>query len=113
MSSVAGLLSSNLAPFGHGCHKVVDPGPGLYAMWLRGQCLYVGMSEYLRRRISQHETAEDNQDLADYYRQFPGEIQVSVVHVDAGAARLRQLESEVINKLRPAANSRGSGGACG
>ena len=111
MSSVAGLLSANLMPFGHACHEVVDPGPGLYAMWLRGQCLYVGMSEDLRRRISQHETAEDNQDLADYYREFPGEIRVSIVHIDSNAARLRQLESEAIEELRPATNSRGGGGA--
>lgn len=111
MSSVAGLLSSNLAPFGQGFHEVVDQGPGLYAMWLRGQCLYVGMSEDLRRRIFEHETSEDNQDLVKHYSCFPGEILISVVYLDAEAARLRQLESNAIVKLRPVANIRGSRGA--
>ena len=110
MSSVASQLSSNLVAFGHACHEVVDRGPGLYAMWLRGQCLYVGMSEDVRRRISQHETVEDNQDLVDYYRQFPGEIRLSVVHVEADAVRLRRLESIAIKELRPVANSRGGRG---
>lgn len=110
MSSVSSLLPANSVPFGHACHELVDPGPGLYAMWLRGQCLYVGMSEDLRRRIFEHESTEDNQDLADYYRQFPREIRMSVVHVDVDAAHLRQLESKAIKKLRPITNSRRNGG---
>ena len=111
MSNVADLLSSDFMPFGHACHEVIDSGPGLYAMWLRGQCLYVGMSEDVRRRVYQHETFEDNKELADYYRHFPGEIWISVVHIDAKPVRLRQLESHAIKRLRPAANTRGSGGA--
>ena len=110
MSNITSRLTANLMPFGHGCHQVVDPGPGLYAMWLRDQCLYVGMSEDLRRRIAQHETHEDNQDLVDYYRRFPSEVQIAIVHVDVEAGHLRQLESEAIDKLRPIVNKRSSGG---
>ena len=109
MSSLTSLLTTNFMPFGHSCHEVVDPGPGLYAMWLRGQCLYVGMSEDIRRRISQHENSEDNQDLAAYYRQFPSEVRIAVVHVDVDAYQLRRLESEAIEKLRPIVNKRGGG----
>lgn len=111
MSNLTRYLTTNFMPFGHGCHEVVDSGPGLYAMWLRGQCLYVGMSEDLRRRIFQHESSEDNHDLADYYRQFPSEIRIAVVPVDLGADRLRQLESDAIEKLRPIVNKRRKGGA--
>ena len=107
VSNVTNSLTSNFMPFGHSCHEVIDPGPGLYAMWLRGQCLYVGMSEDLRRRISQHEVSEDNQDLADHCRLYSGEIRIAVVHVDAEAVHLHRLESEAIDQLQPLLNKRG------
>lgn len=111
MSDVTSYLTKNFMPFGHGCHEVIDPGPGLYAMWLRDQCLYVGMSEDLRRRILQHEAYEDNQDLVNCYRQFPSEVRIAAVHVDVEVGHLRQLESEAIDKLRPIVNKRRGGGA--
>lgn len=111
MSNLTSYLTTNFMPFGHGCHNVIDSGPGLYAIWLRGQCLYVGMSEDLRRRISQHESSEDNQDLADYYHRFPSEMKIAVVPVDVGTDQLRRLESEAIEKLRPIVNKRRKGGA--
>lgn len=110
MSDMAALLAAHLVPFGYGCYEAVDPGPGLYAMWLRGTCLYVGMSEDLRRRISEHETAENNRNLDDYLRRFPGEIMMSVVRVNADIKHLRSLELQTISELRPLANARGGGG---
>lgn len=110
MSDMAGLLGTGLVPFGHGSHGAVDPAPGLYAFWLRGTCLYVGMSENLARRISEHEAAEANPALLRYFRRFPGEIEMSTAYVDAGAGRLRALESESIARLRPLANAGPEGG---
>lgn len=107
---MANLLKTGLALFGHGSHVVVDPMPGLYAFWLRGTCLYVGMSENLARRVSEHETAEANPALNRYFCKFPGEIKMSIVYVNADANRLRDLESESIVKLRPLTNTNREGG---
>lgn len=104
MSDMASRLETGLVPFGHGCHAVVDPAPGLYAFWLRGTCLYIGMTENLERRIAEHESAEANPSLRRYFCRFPGEIEMSIAYVDADACRLRAMESETVARLLPLAN---------
>ena len=111
VSDMTRRLESDLAPFGHGCHEVVDPVPGLYAFWLRGTCLYVGMTGNLERRISEHENAETNPELSHYFAKFPGEIMMSLAAIDGDSCRLRDLESESIAKLRPVTNAKNGGGA--
>ena len=80
MSETARRLEAGPVPFGRGSHKVVDPLPGLYAFWVRGACLYVGMTANLERRILEHETAEDNPALGRYFGAYPGEIKVSIAY---------------------------------
>ena len=111
MSDIANHLEADLVPFGHGCHAVLEATPGLYAFWLRGTCLYVGMTENLERRISQHEAAECNTALRRYFCKFAGEIKMSIVYVRADIHRLRDLESESIATLRPVTNAKSGGGA--
>ncbi len=109
MSEILGRLRSDLAPFGHACHEGIDAAAGLYSFWLRGCCLYVGMSEDLRRRVLEHETAESNARLAGYFKTYPREIKISAVRVEGTPRDLRRLESAAICKLRPVANRRGRG----
>lgn len=110
VSDMSSRLEGNMVPFGHGCHATVDPAPGLYAFWLRGTCLYVGMTGNLERRISEHEVAEGNAALGDYFRKFPGEIKMSIAYVATGIRFLRDLESESIAALRPITNAQNGGG---
>ena len=112
MSDMTQRLGSNLVPFGHGCHEVVDSIPGLYAFWLRGTCLYVGMTENMARRISEHETAEINPFLSQYFCKFPGEIEMAIAYVNTDARCLKDLESECIARLRPLTNAKNTGGVC-
>ena len=107
---MASRLETGLVPFGHGSHAVVDPAPGLYAFWLRGTCLYIGMTENLERRMAEHESAEANPSLRHYFTKFPGEIEMSIAYIDADVGRLRTMESETIAQLRPLANAKNEGG---
>lgn len=103
MSEIADLRSPR-APFGSGSHERISASPGLYAFWLRDTCLYVGMSEDLRRRIYQHENFEDNPELDRHFQAYPHEIEISVAYKDAASVVLRRLEQEAIRELNPLAN---------
>lgn len=106
MSDAADLLRRRLVPFGYQHHEVVPDAPGLYSFWLRGVCLYVGMSDDLQRRVREHESCEANPDLARHFRAYRDEISISVV---PHGGDLRRLESEAIRELRPATNATGGG----
>lgn len=106
MSDIADKLKRGLVPFGHDHHEVVPAMPGLYSFWLRGRCLYVGMSDELQRRIQDHELREANPDLARHFRTYRSEIRISVV---PHSGDLRQLESDAIRELRPVTNATGGG----
>ena len=105
MSDIAGRLKNAAVPFGYLRHGAVPDGPGLYSFWLRGRCLYVGMSDDLRRRIHQHATMEANPALARYFAAYRNEIKVSAVPVRG--ADLRREEAGAIEELRPATNRTG------
>ena len=104
---VSALMSCPM-PFGYGSHETVDESPGLYSFWARGTCLYVGMSENIRRRIKEHETAEANAELAKYFADFAEEIEFSVVYADMPEAVLRRLELDAVKRLRPLTNMQGA-----
>lgn len=104
MSEIADALRNSRVPFDSRSHERIDASPGLYAFWLRGTCLYVGMSEDLRRRIYQHENFEDNPELDRHFKAYPHEIEISVAYKDADSVILRRLEQEAIRELNPLAN---------
>lgn len=106
MSEIADALRNSRVPFDSRSHERIDASPGLYAFWLRGTCLYVGMSEDLRRRIYEHATSEDNLELAHHFETYPYEIEISVVYKDADSVLLRRLELDAISELRPLTNIR-------
>ena len=108
MSDVVSRLSDCPIPFGRMSYEHVDESPGLYCFWVRGTCLYVGMSTNLKRRLKEHCEAEDNERLSEYFEAYGAEIDAVIVYRDAPEARLRELESDAIKKLRPLANRRGT-----
>ena len=101
MSDVTDRLKLGLAPFGYDYYETVPAEPGLYSFWLRGRCLYVGMSDNLQRRIREHESNETNLDLARYFEEFHDQIKISVVPTRGD---LRRLESDAIKDLHPVTN---------
>ena len=101
MSDVNDRLRHGTVPFGYGYFETVPEEPGLYSFWLRGRCLYVGMSDNLQRRMRDHESREANAELARYFGDFPREIEVSAVPVRGD---LRRLESDAIRDLHPVTN---------
>ena len=84
-------------------NQVMD-SPGLYSFWLRGRCLYVGMSIDLKRRIGEHCTDETNISLRNYLKSYPNEIMISFVYRNSDPARLRRMEADAIKKLNPISN---------
>ncbi len=78
--------------------------PGLYSFWLRGRCLYVGMSDDLQRRILQHTHNETNPELAKYFDVYKNEIKISLAYLSCTKAELLNRERYAIDQLRPIAN---------
>lgn len=108
MSDIASKLASDLVQLGYTYYEHVDESPGLYCFWIRGTCLYVGMSTNLKRRLQQHCSAEDNPILKDHFRSYSNEIKLSLVYRNASVDELRRLELQAISKLRPIANRSGN-----
>ena len=108
MSDIASKLAKDPVPFGYRSYERVDEMPGLYCFWIRGACLYVGMSTNLKRRLQQHCTAEDNPILKDHFRVYSSEVRLSFACRDVPVDDLRRLESQAISKLRPIANRSGT-----
>ena len=103
------LSSENRAAFGYLFYDSIDELPGLYCFWVRGRCLYVGMSTNLKRRLKQHCESEDNERLADYFNTYNGEIVVSVVYKEGTTeTSLRRLELEAIKAMNPIVNVQGA-----
>lgn len=106
---VANALSGPLAPFGHMSSELAEESPGLYSFWVRGTCLYVGMSMNLRQRLRQHCESEDSERLRECFEAYSTEIQFAVMyHYGITEPRLRKLESGAIKSMRPLANKRGA-----
>ena len=104
MSDIVSELSRGAIPFGYNSPDQVAETPGLYCFWVRGTCLYVGMSANLRRRLKQHCTTEDNPILKDHFKAYGDEISLSVVYKNTSKSTLHTLESHAILKLDPIAN---------
>lgn len=76
----------------------------MYSFWLGRGCLYVGMSENVKRRLFDHYRAETNQQLARYFRLFPREILCS--HVLLGdLALVRRVEQLLVSSMNPKTNT--------
>lgn len=108
MVSDISALSRGLVGFGRQFHENVDDIQGLYAFWVRGTCLYVGMSMNLKNRMQQHCEMETNPKIIENYNAYGGEIDVSLLYLEGyGEGQLRTLESAAIRKFDPIANRRG------
>lgn len=108
MSDIVGRLSAHPRLFGRMSYESVDESPGLYCFWVRGRCLYVGMSSTsLKRRLKEHCEAEDNELLSEYFETYGEDIEIVIVYSDAPEQSIRELESEAIRKLYPLANRQG------
>ncbi len=100
-------LTGGQVPFGYMSYEGIDESPGLYCFWLRGRCLYIGMSMNLRRRLGEHCTAEDNLLLRHYFETYRNEIMLSFSYHDVSERRLRAMESDAISEMRPLTNNAG------
>ena len=107
MSDIVSELSKGAIPFGYNSPDQVAEAPGLYCFWVRGKCLYVGMSANLQRRLRQHCTIEDNPILKNYFAAHSDEIRLSLAYRNVSAGELRALESYAISKLHPIADRTG------
>lgn len=78
---------------------------GLYAFWVNGHCLYVGMSKNIGTRLYQHRMRQHNDSLALYMRAFWEHIEVAVASMpDTPESCLGRIEQKMIHALRPRTN---------
>lgn len=107
--SVVRTLRRARRGFDYNYHNRVERCAGVYAFWLNGGCLYVGMSIDLHQRMYTHRMQEHNSQLSAYFRAFSQHIQASCVTLQGrSSAELRSLEHRLISVLRPLANITGS-----
>ncbi|WP_373690656.1 GIY-YIG nuclease family protein [Endozoicomonas sp. ISHI1] len=85
-------------------HKLVVPDqPGVYVIHdLRGP-LYVGKTERLSRRFSQHYYGSHNRPLRNALNISVGSVRFSWI-ICNNSIRLNELEQEVITMLQPSCN---------
>ena len=107
MSEITTSLRSKTSPFEYNFHNSVHNSSGLYSFWLRGKCIYVGMSMNLQKRIEQHSHDETNVKLKKYFEIYPNEIRISFVYLPYTEARIRNIESIIISSFYPDANTQG------
>ena len=78
---------------------------GLYAFWVNGHCLYVGMSKNIRVRLYQHRMRPHNDSLALYMRAFYKHVEVAIASMpDVPENCLGQIEQKMIHALHPLTN---------
>lgn len=107
MSEIILRLKSETQSFDYNFHNGVHSSAGLYSFWLRSKCIYVGMSMNMQRRIEQHSHDESNPQLRQYFETYPNEIKISFVYVDSTEPKIRNIESEIISRFHPDANTQG------
>lgn len=100
-------LESKTKSFDYNFHSNVHSHAGLYSFWLRGKCIYVGMSMNLQRRIEQHSHDETNLKLKTYFETYPYEIKISFVYLTYTESKIKLIESKIISELYPDANTLG------
>lgn len=107
VSDIVGKLSRDHMPFGYNSYEHIEDSPGLYSFWVRGTCLYVGMSTSLKRRLEEHCRAESNPILKEYFEAYKNEIMLSMAYKCMPDDKLLKLESRAISALVPIANRTG------
>jgi len=107
IAEIISRLKSETSPFDYNFHNGVEDHAGLYSIWLRGTCIYVGMSMNLHRRVEEHSHDEDNPKLRQYFKTYPNEIRISFVYVPETESKIKSMESEIISRLYPDGNRQG------
>lgn len=105
MSDFVNILRTELRPFDYTYHNQVRSSAGLYSFWVRGRCIYVGMSRDLKRRIEEHAKNESNKGLKERVKAYRNDVQISVAYLNQDARNLRRSEAMAIRELRPIANN--------
>lgn len=100
-------LTHSQIPFDFMFHEQLRNAAGLYSFWLSGNCLYVGMSDNLKRRIFQHVHNETNPELARYFDWYGNEIKISLIYLNCSKAELLDREKDAIDQLQPITNKTG------
>ena len=98
-------LRNGQRPFDYSYNAQVKSSSGLYSFWARGTCLYVGMSENLRRRIGEHAKNECNMELRKILATYANDIMISIAYLNYNTERLLRCEAMAIRELRPIANN--------
>ena len=104
VSDLLSELSRCHLSFGYRSYEQVDESPGIYCFWVRGKCLYVGMSTNLKRRLEQHCNSESNPILKNHFEAYRNEISLSFAYKNVSESELFKIESHTISILHPIAN---------
>ena len=85
--------------------KVPDDAYGLYGLWYRRRCLYVGQakSQPIARRLEQHWRRTHNADLAAWIKAKGSQLRVSYTVIKT-QSNIDALEAEYIRRFQPITN---------
>lgn len=104
VSDIVSKLSKCTIQFGYRSYEQVDESSGIYCFWVRGVCLYIGMSTNLKQRLEQHCKSEVNPILKNYFETYENEISLSLAYENVSENELFRIESHAISAMHPIAN---------
>lgn len=94
-------------PFDYGgIYAIPDRIMGVYGFWYQktGECLYVGRSLSIKRRLRQHRNNCTNPILRTWLEGAPESVEICILEVKGGKMRINKVERRLIKKWRPEAN---------
>lgn len=80
----------------------VPSDPGIYTLWFKRRCLYVGRSENLRERLTQHWRHSHNETLRLWIEGYRPELRFE--YRLTPPVRLSTVEEHLIQRLQPETN---------
>ena len=98
-------MDKTFSPFTFlGIEKAPSDRFGVYGIWYRGRCIYVGLAQKqsIRERLTNHKIGASNIKLKHYIQAFNEELSFCFEIYEPHEAITR--EREYINKLQPITN---------
>ena len=88
--------------------KIPSNAFGIYGLWYRKRCIYIGKAEKqpIAQRLEQHWKGSHNPDVANWVRAKGSKLRVGYVLVEEHS-EIDNLEKRYIRQLQPLTNKQG------
>lgn len=110
VSSAGGLVEHSWRPYYNQLpfrraelDKIPEDAFGLYGLWFRKRCLYIGQAQSIARRLKRHWQHTHNDDLGAWIRAKGSQLRFSYYVLDQHSD-IDSLEASYIQRFQPVTN---------